>query len=52
MLGIAIGYSDVVGWVLNYTVGSLTGAVLTTDAADYFGTLAVSFGSVPCTSSP
>ena len=47
VLGIAIGYSVVVGWVLNYTVGSLTGAVLTTDAADYFGTLAVSFGSVP-----
>ena len=32
VLGIAIGYSVVVGWVLRYTAGSLTGSVLSTDA--------------------
>lgn len=47
MLGIAIGYSVVVGWVLNYAVGSLTGAVLAGDPDGYFSALAVSFGSVP-----
>ena len=47
VLGIAIGYSVVVGWVLRYTAGSLTGSVLSTDAQAFFDTLAVSFGSVP-----
>ena len=47
VLGIAIGYSVVVGWVLNYAVGSLTGAVLAGDPDGYFSALAVSFGSVP-----
>ena len=47
VLGIAIGYSVVVGWVLRYTAGSLTGSVLSTDAQAFFDTLAVSFGSIP-----
>ena len=47
VLGIAIGYSVVVGWVLNYAVGSLTGAVLAGDPDGYFSALAVSFSSVP-----
>lgn len=47
VLGIAIGYSVVVGWVLRYTAGSLTGSVLSTDAQAFFDSLAVSFGSVP-----
>ena len=47
VLGIAIGYSVVVGWVLNYAVGSLTGAVLAGEPDGYFSALAVSFGSVP-----
>ena len=47
VLGIAIGYSVVVGWVLKYAVGSLTGAVLTNDPQGYFDAMAVDFGSIP-----
>ena len=47
VLGIAIGYSVVVGWVLKYTVGSLTGAVLTNEPQAYFDAMAVDFGSIP-----
>ena len=47
VLGIAIGYSVVVGWVLRYTAGSLTGSVLSSDAQSFFDALAVSFGSIP-----
>ena len=47
VLGIAIGYCVVVGWVLRYAAGSLTGSVLSGDAQGFFDALAVSFGSVP-----
>ena len=47
VLGIAIGYSVVVGWVLRYIAGSVTGSVLSGDSAAFFDTLAVDFGSVP-----
>ena len=47
VLGIAIGYSVVVGWVLKYAVGSLTGAVLTNEPQAYFDAMAVDFGSIP-----
>ena len=47
VLGIAIGYSVVVGWVLKYTAGSVTGSVLAGDPDAYFSALSVSFGSVP-----
>ena len=47
VLGIAIGYSVVVGWVLRYCAGAITGSVLQGDAQAYFDTLAVDFGSVP-----
>ena len=47
VLGIAIGYCVVVGWVLRYAAGSLTGSVLAGDAQGFFDALAVSFGSVP-----
>ena len=47
VLGIAIGYSVVVGWVLRYAAGSLTGSLLTSQPDAYFETLAVSFGSIP-----
>lgn len=45
-LGIAIGYSVVVGWILRFLVGSLTGSVLTSESGPYFGELASKFGSV------
>lgn len=47
VLGIAIGYSVVVGWVLRYAAGSLTGSLLSSQPDAYFEQLAVSFGSVP-----
>ncbi len=47
VLGIAIGYSVVVGWVLRYTAGAATGAILNGDAQGFFGALAVDFGSIP-----
>ena len=47
VLGIAIGYSVVVGWVLKYAAGSITGSILSGDAQAYFNAMAVDFGSVP-----
>ena len=47
VLGIAIGYSVVVGWVLRYTAGSVTGSILSGDSQRFFDALAVNFGSVP-----
>ena len=46
-LGIAIGYSVIVGWVLRSLGGSLSGALLTEDAATYFSQATGNFGSVP-----
>ena len=47
VLGIAIGYSLVVGWVLKYAAGAITGSILSGDAQAYFSAMAVDFGSVP-----
>ena len=47
VLGIAIGYSVVVGWVLRYTAGAATGAILNSNAQGFFDALAVNFGSIP-----
>ena len=47
VLGIAIGYSVVVGWVLRYTAGALTGSILSPDPQGFFQALAVDFGSIP-----
>lgn len=46
-LGIAIGYAVILGWVLRSLAGSVTGALLTTDAESYFHQASGSFGSVP-----
>ena len=46
-LGIAIGYSVIVGWVLRSLVGSLPGALLTEAAATYLSQAKGDFGSVP-----
>lgn len=49
-LALAIGYSVVVGWILKYTFGSLTGGLWGLDGVAGFGaefeTTAASFGSV------
>ncbi len=46
-LGIAIGYSIIVGWILRALWGSITGQILTEDAADYFAAATGPLGSVP-----
>ena len=47
-LGIAIGYSIVVGWILRYTVGSIDGSLFEANRlSEYFAVLASDFGSVP-----
>lgn len=46
-LGIAIGYAIIVGWVLRYLFGSLTGVMLTTETTEYFSQATGHFGSVP-----
>lgn len=46
-LGIAIGYSVVVGWILNFLFGSLTGGVMNKPSEEYFGAIASDFGSIP-----
>lgn len=45
--GIAIGYAIIVGWVLRYLFGSLTGSMMNTEAAEYFSRATGHFGSVP-----
>ena len=46
-LGIAIGYSIVLGWVLRSLAGAVTGSLFEKDAAAYFAEAAGAFGSVP-----
>lgn len=46
-LGIAIGYSIVVGWVLRSLAGSATGAIFRGESADFFAKMTGPFGSVP-----
>ncbi|MDR3336545.1 MAG: sodium-dependent transporter [Treponema sp.] len=47
-LGIAIGYSVVVGWILRYLIGAITGSALASEnSGAYFGSLATHFGSIP-----
>ncbi len=46
-LGIAIGYSVVVGWILRFTVGAITGGLTSApDSGAYFGMIAGKFGSI------
>lgn len=46
-LGIAIGYSVVVGWVIKYLAAALTGQLTTIkNMESFFGDLAVDFGSI------
>ncbi len=47
-LALAIGYAVVVGWILRFTVGSITGAVTHSEnSGAYFGAIAGNFGSIP-----
>ena len=46
-LGIAIGYSVVVGWILKFLSGSFLGELMKVQSEEYFGAIASDFGSVP-----
>ena len=47
-LAIAVGYAVVLGWALNYLVGSLSGQIMAQESVGaYFGGIASSFGNVP-----
>ncbi len=45
-LGIAIGYSVVVGWIIKFLFGSVTGSAFSGDSVEYFVELSENFGSV------
>lgn len=47
-LGIAIGYSVILGWVLRALLGGFTGELLAGDSAQFFGEMSTAFGNVPC----
>ena len=46
-LGIAVGYAVIVGWVLRYFAGSLTGSALSSQPEGYFDAITGSLGSWP-----
>lgn len=46
-LGIAIGYSVIIGWVLRFLFGSVTNTVLETESQEYFGEVTRLMGNVP-----
>lgn len=48
-LGIAIGYSVIIGWVLRFLAGSVTNTVMERDSAEYFGEVTAMMGNVPGT---
>ncbi|AYF54843.1 sodium-dependent transporter [Clostridium novyi] len=46
-LGIALGYSVVVGWILRFTIGGLTGSLTkSTESVIYFENISGKFGSI------
>lgn len=46
-LALAIGYSVVVGWILRFLIGAISGsAIHTAESGAYFGQLAGNFGSI------
>ena len=44
---IGIGYSVVVGWIIKFIMGSITGSVLKSDSVAYFEGVAGNFSSIP-----
>lgn len=45
-LALAIGYSVVVGWILRFLAGSITGSALQGESGEYFSEICGNFGSV------
>lgn len=47
-LAIAIGYAVVVGWIIRFAAGSITGSMMNAEnSGAYFGAIAGDFGSIP-----
>lgn len=46
-LGIAIGYAIIVGWILRFLFGALTGAMFQEEPSVYFSQITGKFGSIP-----
>lgn len=44
--GVAIGYTVIVGWILRFLFGALSGTMFGGDSAAYFGEIAGNFGSI------
>lgn len=47
-LGIAIGYSVILGWVLRTLGASLSGSLLSIDAGEFFAGISAPFSNIPC----
>lgn len=47
-LGIAIGYSVILGWVLRTLLAGLTGELFAKDSGTFFSEIAASFRNIPC----
>lgn len=46
-LGIAIGYAIIVGWVVRYLAGAVTGSLFSMPSEQYFSSITGAFGGVP-----
>ena len=47
-LGIAIGYSVILGWVLRTLTASVTGELFTGESSAFFSGISSAFGNIPC----
>lgn len=47
-LGIAIGYSVILGWVFRALLGGITGQLLVKDSGQFFEEMSSAFGNIPC----
>lgn len=47
-LGIAIGYSVILGWVLRTLFAGFTGELMTAESGAFFDGMATAFGNIPC----
>ncbi len=47
-LGIAIGYSVILGWVLRALGASLTGSLFSVEPGTFFAGISSAFGNIPC----
>ena len=51
-LGIAVGYSIIIGWVVRSLFGSVTNSIFTQPSSEFFSQATGDFGSIPWQNSP